>query len=63
MKKILFFVFATLCIASCRDHKPVVEPPIEPEVKFTYEYLSAGTGSWYEEAENEEFSSTTSIAM
>lgn len=24
-------------------------------VTFTYEYLSAGTGSWYEEAENEEF--------
>ena len=66
MKKILFLMLATFALASCNDDCDHVNnpDPINPDppigVKFSYEYLSSGTGSWYEEEDNEEFRPTSS---
>ncbi len=62
MKKNLFMLMLTvLALASCNDdcdHNISVNGGGEGGGDFTYEYLSSGTGSWYEEAENEEFRPT-----
>lgn len=60
MKKKLFFVLATFALASCNDDcdHNIISKGSDIGGVFTYEYLSSGTGSWYEEEENEEFRPT-----
>lgn len=60
MKKVLFFLMTAFAVMSCNDECDHVLGPIPPDptdeiVIFNYEYLSAGTGSWYDEKLNEEF--------
>ena len=60
MKKFLFLALATFALASCNDdcdHNIIGGG--DEGGDFTYEYLSSGTGSWYEEEENEEFRPTS----
>ena len=54
-------MLALIGLASCHeeecDHSQGGTPPTS---KFTYDYVSAGTGSWFEEAVAEEFRATAS---
>lgn len=57
MKKFLFFILSAFAVASCNDdcdHNINGSGGSEGN-GFTYEYLTSGTSSWYEESENEEF--------
>ena len=61
MKKLVFLLLTAFAVASCNDdcdHNINSNGGGEEGGDFTYEYLSSGTGSWYEEAENEEFRPT-----
>lgn len=61
MKKIVFLLLTAFAVASCNDdcdHNINSNGGGDEGGDFTYEYLSSGTGSWYEEAENEEFRPT-----
>ena len=53
-------MLATFALASCNDDcdHNIVGGGGDEGGDFTYEYLSSGTGSWYEEEENEEFRPT-----
>lgn len=62
MKKFLFLMLAAFALASCNDdcdHNFSGGGGGDEGGDFTYEYLSSGTGSWYEEEENEEFRPTS----
>lgn len=60
MKKILFLMLATFALTSCNDDcdHNIIGRDDDDGGDFTYEYLSSGTGSWYEEEDNEEFRPT-----
>ena len=51
MKKFLFLMLAAFALASCNDDcdHNIVGGGGDEGGDFTYEYLSSGTGSWYEE--------------
>ena len=57
-KKFLFLMSALFAFTSCNDDCDHNISGGDEGSDFTYEYLSSGTGGWYEEAENEEFRPT-----
>ena len=46
MKKVLTLLATVFALASCNDDCDHIGGG---DIDFTYEYLSSGTGSWYEE--------------